>query len=360
MHETISNLEPISNELESVIRELPALERASRQYSALRFASFVAAFAGLFAASSSALWLAILTLPGGLAFLLAFRRHIQILDKIEEARERAALLEEEIGRRRSRRRSRPLPPRRQDTNHPLARGLRIYAPEPESSALDPGAADDLSVLEGARSLFGLLDVSSTVVGAERLRRILENPLRSPDALRTRQNAVRALAERDDARRAILRSLVPLRRNGLTDLPALLVAPSRFADRGVLLLAARLLGTAAPLFLILSLWVAELFPLAIATIVVNLAIIGRHVRESNPARDRLLSFGPAIGGLLRLDEALGRASLDADPSWGEIRSVIASIRPSLLRLRSGLRKLALHDYGLLFEIVNIPTLWELRA
>lgn len=347
-------------ELDAASRELPPLERRSRHYSAVRFVSFLAAFVGLIGAAGSPIWLLALTLPGLIVFAIAFSSHTRILDRIDEIREVEALLREEVDRRRSRRRSRPLPPRPAGDAHPLARGLRMYAPEPESWQLDSGAADDLAVLEGSRSLFGLLDVSSTIVGAERLRTMLEHPLRSTADIRVRQAAVRALADRNDVRRAILRALLPLRRSGLADLPSLLGAPVRFADRALLLFSVRLLGTAAPLLLLASLHFQEALPLAIATLVINLAIIGKNVREANPARDRLLAFRPAIDGLMRLEEALEAAELGTDPTWNGIHGSLRSLRPSLQRLRRWLRRLALHDYGILFEVINIPTLWELRS
>jgi DNA mismatch repair protein MutS len=81
----------------------------------------------------------------------------------------------------------------------------------DALALDETAVRTLELLEGAdgsvrSSLLGVLDATVTPMGARLLRQWLLRPLRSPDAIATRQEAVAALIDDPGARATLRRSL----------------------------------------------------------------------------------------------------------------------------------------------------------
>jgi hypothetical protein len=327
-------------------------------YSTLRFASFVAAVIGLFLISSSDVLGWSLFGVGSIVFAVVFVRHNRLLERLELTRDRITVLEEEEQRRRTRRRSRTAPDAPPPDARPLSRGLRVYAPEPEHYELDRGAAEDIAVFSGPRNLFALLDVSSTRSGRQRLRYILSHPLRRPKDILERQNAVRALAGNEACRRGLLVGFLPLRKVPEADLAADLDAPRTFAHRNVLRVTAHIFGTLDPLLFILSTWIPAALPAAIVLLLVQLGLVVVHARESNLARNRLLAFGPVLDAMHRTEATLRRESLDA-ASWKEIGEVFTRFLPSLERVRACLRRLSVHELGLVGEAWNILTLWELR-
>mgnify|MGYP006282634615 CR=1 FL=1 len=77
--------------------------------------------------------------------------------------------------------------------------------------------NDLDVYGPPVGVFGLLNRTSTDLGARRLRDALDHPCLSAEAIRSRQQAVQWLADRDELRLSIMATLVPLRsRSGRLD------------------------------------------------------------------------------------------------------------------------------------------------
>lgn len=241
----------------------------------------------------------------------------------------------------------------------LERGERVYAPEPEAFALDPGAADDLHLLTGPRPLFGFIDISSTVFGARRLRHFLEHPLLDAVAIRDRQQAVAELAAAPEARRRLLELLLPLRDNDFAPVAPHLRDPRPFAGRRRLFWLASVCGTLAPLLLIACAFEPTLLVFFLPLVVLNVTIIGSNIKESNPSRDRLLLLAPLLDGLLAADNGLREAKLQATAAT-EVTTIFTEARATLQALRRRIRWLELHSLGVVFELFNVVTVWELRV
>jgi len=73
--------------------------------------------------------------------------------------------------------------------------------------------DDLDLYGPPVGIFGLLNRTSTVLGARRLRDILDLPSLSPEHIRQRQEAVRWLTRHPEQRLEMMAALVLLRRHG---------------------------------------------------------------------------------------------------------------------------------------------------
>ncbi|MEM7235630.1 MAG: hypothetical protein AAF517_25890, partial [Planctomycetota bacterium] len=237
----------------------------------------------------------------------------------------------------------------------------VYADEPESFDLDRGAAEDLAVFEGPRNLFSVLDVSSTILGGRRLHYLLSHPLKSREAILERQRATSSMADSTTTRRRLLEALFPLRSHSFKDIPLLLGLPVTLAGSTGLLIAAHVLGTLAPVSLVASAFDTGYLSILFLVGVLNLGLIGSQVRKSNPARDRLLQFAPLLKSLLELERVLSESQEKAksDPNWQAISKELSALAPDLHRLEKWCSRLELHSYGLLFEVINILLLWELR-
>ncbi len=341
--------------------QISSLAASSQRMSYVRLFTFIGFVLGLFgsAVGFPRLVPALVSLPSLLAYFVAFYRHGCIRDDMDRLENLLLLLRESLERKSTRRRARPLPPPARDTQSGLERGLRIYASEPQSFELNAGVAGDLELLSGPRSLFGFLDVSSTVFGARRLQHMITHPLTSADDIRARQRSVVELASSDATRRELLEALVALRHCRFERIPEFLHAPTTFAGRTGLLIVANVLGTAGALLLVATMFSFELFlPWLFLVALFNLGLIGFFVKSSNPARDRLIAFGPLLRGLLDLEDVLRKGSLE-NSNWKEISELLTALQPVLVRLGRWIGLLELHSYGIIFEIVNVLTLWELR-
>ncbi len=347
----------VEGRLETLDAEIARLTDRSRRFTALRLIAFLVFIAGLFGAFESPWSPVFIALPALVVFVVALFRHGAVLDRQRIAENRRLLLTEQLGRQTNRRRGRAAPDVPSDPT-PLEAGLSVFAPEGESFPIDAGVTDDLEILSGPRNLFSFLDVSSTIFGARRLRYLLTHPLRRATDIRRRQEAVTEVAQANEHRERVLESLVTLRGTPLDDLPRSLYEPATFANRRWLLVTAHVLGTAAPALLIASVFWPWLIGIAFLIIVVNLGIVGANVRHSNPARDRLLAFGPLLRGLVDLEVALEAAEPRSD-AWKDALTELRSMRPAAARLGRYVTLLQLHSFGIVFEILNIALLWELR-
>jgi hypothetical protein len=340
-----------------LMEEIEGLAQRSKRLSAARMTCFLILVAGLIGSAESTLIPLLVSLPALLVFVVLLFRHGSVLDRKLSSERALLLLQEERERRSNRRRARDLPAL-PSTGAPLEIGLPIYRQDGDSTPLDEGAIDDLNLLSGPRNLFSFLDVSSTEFGARRLRRMLTRVLRSGDEIRRRQTAVEELARRDDVRRRVLEALIPLREASFAGLSRFFDSPAAFAGRRGLWAIAHLFGTAVPVFLALVLVRPEFLAIAFAIAIVNFGIIGSNVKNSNPARDRLLRFGPLLDGLGRLQKVLAESKLESEP-LREIEEILTELRPAATRLHRYVTLLGFHDYGVIFEILNVVLLWELR-
>ncbi|MGE3164884.1 MAG: hypothetical protein AB7O52_08255 [Planctomycetota bacterium] len=240
----------------------------------------------------------------------------------------------------------------------LGEGARVYAADEGEQPLDPGVIDDLGLVSGPRSLFAFLDVSNTVFGARRLRRRLTHPLLDVGAIRSRQQFVAELASRTEVRTRVLEALLPLRRFDFDSVYPLLDAPGVFAQRRALLWTAQVLGTITPLAWATTPLLPPLILLAAPLSALQMGLIGRHLRESNPARDRALLFLPLLSSLRQLADELGGLALESREAR-ELVAVLTTTAAATRRLHRVLRWLSLRSLGVFFELFNLVTLWELR-
>jgi hypothetical protein len=348
-------------EVDALSRRIDALERAAGRLSALRLASFAAIVAGIVGAVNGSIPTAALGLAALVSFAAAVVRHGTVLDERDRAGSEKLAIEESLERRRTRRRARPAPPPPPDEGTPLEMGRRVRAPEPESHPVDAWAADDLGLLDGGgRTLFGFLDWSSTAFGSRRLRHVLLNPLRKAGDIRVRQEAVAEMARKPEALRGITLCFLPLRKHSLDPAARFLAEPPVFAGRAGILIWANLLGTAIPAVIIAAAAAGSIDVLALLVplIALSLVTIGLNVKRANPTRDRLLLFGPLLDAWLRLREALAGAA-PSSAEWRGIAGAVEAVAPHARRLRRLVALLELHSYGVLFELWNLLTLWELR-
>ena len=351
----------IDRQTAGIASQRAAAAAASRKLSWIRLAAFGALAAGIFlAASGSSLWfLLLLSLPGLSGFAWAFSRHGKVLDRMALLEAATTLLEERRERLAGRRRTRPLPPVEGISAPPAAEGAPAAPPAGESGFdLEAGVLDDLDLLQGRRSLLGFLDATSTLFGARRLLGMLRHPLLDPQALRDRQAAVREAAARPALIDDLLERLLPLRPIPLAPAEEALRQSQDFAGRWILLAWASLAGTAAPVILVLTFLDGRWGPVLLLNLIMNLGTIGWLMKDSNRARDRFLPLGPLLDGLGAVREVL-QAEEPQAPAWIRAAAVLQELERPGGRLRRCLRLLEIHDLGILFEAINILTLWELR-
>jgi hypothetical protein len=197
-------------------RDLVQDRRLEARWSWIRLLAFVAGGVavillwrhGLFAALAGA---------GGLGvFAGAVLRHTRWEDR-REANERLLVVVEEsihAGTKRDRPArawQRPENPADVDVSLP------IVIESDAAWSLTDQERDDLDLYGPPVGLFGLLNRTSTGLGARRLRDMLDAPCLSPECIRQRQRAVRWLDEHNEQRLGMMASVVPLRgRSGHLD------------------------------------------------------------------------------------------------------------------------------------------------
>ncbi len=361
LHQATSKHPGNPEEIEKLSAEISRLERAASRISHLRLLCFLGAIAAFVPISHSVLFPVIggtlaLTLFAALVFA-----HSHILDRVDIFKAKRLLLTEKEARRGSRRQTRAAPVIVENAV-PLEKGLRVHRPEPPSSTLDPATADDLGLFGSVsqRSVFGLLDTSSTLFGSRRLQRILLHPLEVASDIRTRQASVLELTTEAALRERLLAAALPLREHDLSPIARMLSEPPVFTGRTGLLLVINALGSLAPILLLASAVTRSLGPLQLIVplIFLNMAVIGANVKRSNPVRDRLLLLGPLLDTFLRL-EAVVTAHPPRSDELSAAAQCVTKLKPHAARLGRFVRLLELHSFGLLFELWNLLTLWELR-
>ena len=345
------------SELTQLDLQIRELRERSGRYSLVRLALFVLLVIGIFAGLQSLAYLAFLAAPALLAFFVVIARHGGVQDRLRALERRRLLHVEREDRIANRPRERRLPTVAAQST-PLERGERIYRDEARSWKLDDGVIDDLQLLGTPRGLFAFLDVSSSIFGAARLRHWISHPLRDIEEIRRRQDAVREAAENDPRRERLLSTLCVLRETSLDAIPRSLYEPPTLDGRRALGIVAHILGTLPILLLIACFFSSLAFGLLILAIIVNLSVIGANVKRTNPARDRLIQFGPVLRGLHDLDAALETDALSSE-MWREIDAELDALAPASAKLRRSIGLLELHSFGVIFEVINALLLWELR-
>ena len=361
MTQTSPPAPPISSETRATVdsssvlsRSIAELGRQSRRLSVARLVVFLVAILG-FVVLENFGW--VVAVACTLVFFFLFVLHGRVDSERQRLKDHLLLNGEAEARAENRCFDHPAPSIPQDAL-PLEEGRRVYADEPETFALDSGVIDDLQVSEGRHTLFGFLDVSSTVFGAWRLRRLLTRPMMDAAAIRSRQAAVQELADRPESRQKILETLVALRRHSFSTLPKILRAPGSCAGRVGLLVIAHILGTIPLVLLVAAFYWTPATAFLVFLLVFNYVLTGMEASKSNAARDRITTLGPALRGILALEGAMDRAKFEAD-EWCGLKAVFKRVHVAARTLCRYQALLQFHTFGLFFEFFNVFTLWELR-
>jgi hypothetical protein len=149
------------------------------------------------------------TVVGAVAFALAVRTHHRARDQREQA-DRLLLMTAESGRRAAgvvtliRSCERPADDAAVDEKLPA------LVDEGRFWELTNQERDDLDLFARPVGIFGLLNRTSTALGARRLRDMLDRPLLSPERIRARQSSARWLAENTGARDEVMAGCAALR------------------------------------------------------------------------------------------------------------------------------------------------------
>ena len=311
--------------------------------------------------------------PGTALFVWALLRHERIMAKIRSRGADEQLATERDRRRRERRSL--FVPRKTSTGElpatseaellPLEAGAPLHlerdakqqqqASSARTQRIDEGTFDDISLFEGELTLFGLMDQSSTCFGNWRWQRLFRQPILDAAALGQRQLAVAEIAD-PNLLHEVQRTLLPCRELALAPIPREFTEPPFLPSRRVPMLAT-LLGAAVPVSLLLTLFFSTSFAASIPLcLVLNMALIGRHLKATRGARRRLDRWSQLLPILLRLSQQLSKRTWK-NPQLLALREAI--VEAPLPLLRRQLLALKLQDLGALGEILNIFTLWELQ-
>ncbi len=190
-------------------RDLAQWRRLETRWSRVRLFAFAAG-----ASAVILLWhhglLAALAGAGGLAvFGGAVLRYTKWEGKRASAERLLVVVEESIHA--GTKRDRPVRAWQRPENPPdLSLALPVVVAAGPTWPLTDQERDDLDLYGPPVGLFGLLNRTSTELGARRLRDMLDAPCLSPECILRRQQAVRWLEEHNEQRLGMMASVVPLR------------------------------------------------------------------------------------------------------------------------------------------------------
>ncbi len=289
-------------------------------------------------------------------FILIFI-HAGKLKLIKFITDRITLNEESLNRRSTRKGSREAEEPHSDLNsYYEAKGT--YSDHESERVLDESVVDDLQILEGARTLFGFLDVSSTAFGATRLHHLLLNPLKNEGVIRERQQSVISLSQNESLIRKILEHLVGLRSFSGLQVAQDLKQPCHFSRRPLLTLVSHLLGCLTPITLGAAFFDTRAWPITTILLIINIGIIGLQAKKANFSRQRLLHLGPWLERIPGLYALLKSEELKGKPIQ-QIQTHLQKFELPSQRLNKSISRLGLHSMGPLYELINLITLWELQ-
>ena len=179
-------------------QELERIQRKARRLSGARLLTFAAGVAlTVLALSEQHAGYAVGALVLGVAFIVAVSAHAGCLARRAIVSDRLTLATESEERRRSRK-GRSEAPEPDPALERHARAASLEDGADPVSPLDESVIEDLQLLRGPRNLFGLLDVTSTRFGSERLRHALLHPRLEVEAIRQRQKSVSSLGGDEDS------------------------------------------------------------------------------------------------------------------------------------------------------------------
>jgi hypothetical protein len=174
-----------------------------------RLAIFLAGVAGCVAVASSPIAVAAVLMVALVLFIITVRSH-QHAQAEREAADRLLLMSDEAARRRGGHvvciRAWQRPPDNDDVDRALPPLLERGPVWP----LTDQERDDLDLFAAPVGAFGLLNRTSTAIGARRLRDMLEGPLLSAERILARQTTVRWLAQNGRERLRLMAAIAAAR------------------------------------------------------------------------------------------------------------------------------------------------------
>ena len=333
------------------------IDKRARRFSILRLVTFLGFVVGLFLAFDSRVYLFIISLPSFLAFLFALIQHNKLLEQSKVLHCRRLLLEESHERKTNRRRTRH-PPALETSQYPLDTGKQLFLPEVPHFELDSGVIEDFNLLEGNRTLFAFLDVSSTLFGSRRLHYLMTHLLSNVKDITDRQEAVKEIASNKGTRQMLLEQLVKLRSYNFDTVAQFLQSPTIFKNKPFSFIIVNVMGTLTPVAIIMAFFMPPLMFISILLFVLNMTLIFTQAKKTNPLRDQLFVLGPLIKGLIEIQETMDKTTFESK-LWKNVKATLTTLLPAASQLKRHIGLLEFQSFGVVFEIFNMITLWELR-
>ncbi len=232
-------------------------------------------------------------------------------------------------------------------------------------SMPPFVRRDLDLLDGRANLRDAVDLTQTPFGARRMRRRLARPLLDGKEIRRRQDAVRELISKPDVRFRAAEGFHALREKSLNGLTAYLASPLAVAPSILVERAFTILG-ALPALSFLGYGLGVLPPgmpvLASALSASVLFLNLKRVLAVRPMLYEIETWVRAMEGFVE-ERVAERPESDL---LGELREAFApgavggeagAATWRVLRRRIGW--LHVGDYGLVSQIWNVFTLWDLH-
>ncbi len=248
--------------------------------------------------------------------------------------------------------------------HDPAASDEPFFPDAHFHPLTDQERGDLDLYTLPLGLFGLLNRTSSVPGARRLRDLLENPALDADEIAARQVAVQWLDAHAEARLRMMAGSAGLRkRGGETDRFAAAVQTAAPLWTPIRVNALRIWGVAALLFLVLAVCFAAVGRYGPSVILVPLAV-GNFLLLLNMRREVQAALAPWSALLLAAQECHTAARIAAGQlpdvaRLGELRRAVRAVvfPPVLERLG---RRLAWTDSGgFIHTVLNVIAFWDLQ-
>lgn len=343
-----------------------SLHGAEMRWSMGRLVSFAGTMvAGVLAAGGGWAVVAGALLLGLLVFAGCVRRHLQRKAMREFVDRQLTMIDEALSRCggrvvRVRGGERP-----SDRTRALSAELPVVLESGPAWSLTGQERDDLDLYADPVGIFGVLNRTSTAIGAGRLSAWLDAPMLDPASIAARQRAVQWLDDHPAERIRLMAAAAELRgRDGLLER---LIRAIRGSDRlgsGTEVAVLRCWGwLSAVLVLAGAAAVAKgrygFGPAVVALILINMAIYGSRRRRLESALRHWRSVGPAARGYLGAARQ-GAADLPVAGEWAPIRGAFSAVasEPVLAAL---VRVLGWTEAGGMFHaLCNIVFFYDLQV
>lgn len=343
--------------------------RSARRWSLalawLRFITFAVMALGIYGYfADGLLWSLLAGASGFIAFYVAVRIHGRVRFRVQTLALLRAVLDE------SKQRVDGTPIILREGNEPddIANWESLFEAE-ATSELSRQELVDLDVFGRPISLFGLLNRTSSPIGAARLAHCLQHPVQHASTITDRQSAVRWLSEHPIRRLRLIAAAAGFR--ALSKEFRTLFETVRDAQPmpgGAAITLARVWGLAGPSALLFALgelleWHSfHLGWLPLAFVVIINGVVLRSVRRETSDRIRPWLDLQDVVAQLRFFAASAVEALPEDGLLGQRRNALeaADARDVLPRLESRIPYLFVGLSGILHAIIDLLVLWDLQA